>query len=61
MNNFRFHAYTDIRFGKGQISSLPSLLAPYGKNVLMVYGGGSIKRNGLYDKIKEVLEKRGNI
>ena len=34
MNNFRFHAYTDIRFGKGQISCLPELLAPYGKNVL---------------------------
>jgi len=55
MNNFRFHAYTDIRFGKGQVDSLPSLLAPYGKNVLMVYGGGSIKRNGLYDRIKELL------
>ena len=55
MNNFRFHAYTDIRFGKGQVNCLPELLAPYGRNVLMVYGGGSIKRNGLYDKIKELL------
>ncbi len=56
MNNFRYHAYTDIRFGKGQVQHLPELLAPYGKNVLMVYGGGSIKKNGLYDKVKELLK-----
>ena len=55
MNNFRFHAYTDIRFGKGQVECLPELVAPYGKNILMVYGGGSIKKNGLYDKVKELL------
>ncbi len=55
MNNFRYHAYTDIRFGKGQIECLAQLLEPYGKNVLMVYGGGSIKKNGLYDKVKELL------
>lgn len=55
MNNFRFHAYTDIRFGKGQVECLPELVAPYGRNILMVYGGGSIKRNGLYDKVKELL------
>ena len=55
MNNFRYHAYTDIRFGKGQVKCLPQLLAPYGKKVLMVYGGGSIHRSGLYTKIKELL------
>ncbi len=55
MNNFRFHAYTDIRFGKGQVECLPELVSPYGKNILMVYGGGSIKKNGLYDKAKELL------
>ncbi len=55
MNNFRFHAYTDIRFGKGQVDCLDELIAPYGQRVLMVYGGGSIKRNGLYDKIKSLL------
>lgn len=55
MNNFRFHAYTDIRFGKGQVNCLPELLKPYGKKVLMVYGGGSIRKNGLYDKVKELL------
>lgn len=56
MNNFRYHAYTDIRFGKGQVECLAEVLAPFGKNVLMVYGGGSIRRNGLYDKVKELLK-----
>lgn len=56
MNNFRYHAYTDIRFGKGQVECLSEVLAPFGKNVLMVYGGGSIRRNGLYDKVKELLK-----
>lgn len=56
MNNFRYHAYTDIRFGKGQVECLAELLEPYGKNVLMVYGGGSIKKIGLYDKVKELLK-----
>ncbi|MBQ4284126.1 MAG: iron-containing alcohol dehydrogenase [Lachnospira sp.] len=55
MNNFRYHAYTDIRFGKGQVKCLTELVAPYGKNVLMVYGGGSIKKNGLYQQVKELL------
>ncbi len=55
MNNFRYHAYTDIRFGKGQVDCLPEVMEPYGRNVLMVYGGGSIKKNGLYQKVKELL------
>lgn len=56
MKNFRYHAYTDIRFGKGQTDCLPELLAPYGKKVLLVYGGGSIRKNGLYDRVKELLK-----
>lgn len=55
MNNFRYHVYTDIRFGKGQVNCLPQLLEPYGKKVLMVYGGGSIHRSGLYAKVMELL------
>ena len=49
MNNFRFYAPTDIRFGKGQADCLPEELGKYGKRILMVYGGGSVKRSGLYD------------
>ena len=56
MNNFTFHIPTDIRFGKDQIACIPEELAKYGKRVLLTYGGGSIKRSGLYDKIIELLK-----
>ena len=56
MNNFRFYAPTDIRFGKGQADCLPEELGKYGKRILMVYGGGSIKRSGLYDKLRKLLK-----
>lgn len=56
MNNFTFHIPTDIRFGKDQIQCLPEELEKYGKNILLVYGGGSIKRSGLYDKIRDLLK-----
>ena len=56
MNNFRFYAPTDIRFGKGQVDCLPEELGKYGKRILMVYGGGSIKRSGLYDKLRKLLK-----
>ena len=55
MDNFRYHAYTEILFGKGQIQKLPSVLSKYGKNVLLAYGSGSIKRNGIYATVKELL------
>lgn len=55
MENFVFHAYTEINFGRGQIEKLPEILKSYGRNVLLVYGGGSIKRNGIYDKLRLLL------
>lgn len=56
MNNFRFHAYTDIRFGKNCVEELAGAIQPFGKKVLMVYGGGSIKKSGLYEKVKGLLK-----
>ena len=56
MRNFVFNAYTEMNFGRGQIEKLPSILKRYGKNVLMVYGTGSIKKNGIYDKVMELLD-----
>lgn len=53
MNNFTFYNPVKVVFGKGTISQLTELL-PKNKKILMVYGGGSIKRNGVYDQIKEV-------
>ncbi len=55
MNNFTFKIPTDIRFGKGQIECLAEELHKYGNRVLLVYGGGSIKRNGIYDDVMKQL------
>ena len=56
MNNYAYHVPTDIRFGRDQIECLEKEIAKYGKIVLLVYGGGSIKKNGIYDKVYEVLK-----
>ena len=58
MNNFTFCVPTRIHFGKGQISHL-SELAESGSNVLLVYGGGSIKKSGLYDEATAILADAG--
>ncbi|TCM96548.1 hypothetical protein EV294_105415 [Paenibacillus sp. BK033] len=55
MENFEFHNQTKILFGKGQVSSLKKEIPAYGKRILLVYGGGSIKRNGLYDQVMREL------
>lgn len=56
MENFSFKAYTEMIFGKGQITNLPEVISRYGKNILLAYGGGSIKRNGIYDSVKKLLK-----
>lgn len=55
MQNFEYCTPTRIIFGKGVIEKLPEVLAGYGKKVLLTYGGGSIKKIGLYDKVKALL------
>lgn len=60
MENFTFDVATDIRFGKDRLSELPAVLDTFGKRVLLVYGGGSIKRNGLYDAIIALLKANDN-
>jgi NADP-dependent alcohol dehydrogenase len=55
MNNFEFVNPTKILFGKGQVESL-SREIPMGSKVLILYGGGSIKKIGLLDKVKKVLK-----
>ncbi|WEG13794.1 iron-containing alcohol dehydrogenase [Pullulanibacillus sp. KACC 23026] len=56
MENFTYHNPTKLIFGKGQIAALKEEVPKYGKKVLLVYGGGSIKRSGLYDKVMEELK-----
>lgn len=55
MQNFVFNAYTKMIFGKGQIKELPNVIHEFGNNILLVYGGGSIKKNGIYDQIMDLL------
>lgn len=57
MESFNYSIKTEIFFGKGKISNLGDILLKYGKSVLLVYGGGSIKKIGLYDKAKDILNK----
>lgn len=54
MQNFEFKNPTKILFGKGQIASLSKEI-PQNAKVLMLYGGGSIKKNGIYDQVKAAL------
>ncbi|CAN7232804.1 iron-containing alcohol dehydrogenase [Rossellomorea sp. LjRoot5] len=57
MNDFTFYNPTKLIFGKGQVEQLKELVPQYGKKVLVVYGGGSIQRNGLYDQVMSVLKE----
>lgn len=54
MNNFEFGNPVKVVFGKGSIARL-SALVPEESRVLLVYGGGSIKKNGIYEQVKEAL------
>lgn len=56
MENFFYNIPTKVSFGKGAIDDLPGYISEYGDSVLLVYGGGSIKRTGLYDRIIELLD-----
>lgn len=59
MNNFTHAIPTTLHFGKGQISHLEEALNTFGKRVLLTYGGGSIKKIGLYDTVMDILNKGG--
>ena len=59
MLNYIHNIPTKILFGKGMISKLAEVLRPFGKNVLLTYGGGSIKKTGLYDKVMDILSDEG--
>ena len=59
MNDFIFHNPDKVYFGKKYIDCLPDELLRFGTKVLMVYGGGSIKKNGLYQRITSLLKDRG--
>ena len=56
MQNFDYQTPTRLIFGKGVVEKLPEVLAPLGKKVLLTYGGGSIKKIGLYQKVLELMK-----
>ena len=61
MENFEHYIPTKVYFGKDQIKTLASAIKEHrGSKVLLVYGGGSIKRNGIYQAVFDEL-KEGNI
>ena len=59
LGNFSYCNPTKLYFGKGSIEHLNDELPKYGNNVVLVYGGGSIKKNGIYDKVVNILKSNG--
>ena len=59
LGDFSYCNPTKLYFGKNALEGLKEELPKYGKNVLLVYGGGSIKKNGIYDKVMVVLRECG--
>jgi len=57
VNEFSFYNPVKLIFGKGQLEQIKQELPIYGKKVLIVYGGGSIKKNGLYDEVMTTLNE----
>ena len=56
MQNFDYQTPTRLIFGKGVVEKLPAVMAQFGKKILLTYGGGSIKKIGLYQKVKGLLK-----
>ncbi len=59
LGNFEYCNPTKLYFGKKALKGLSGELEKYGKNVLLVYGGGSIKKNGIYDEVVKILSECG--
>ena len=59
LGNFSYCNPTKLYFGKDALDGLNAELPKYGKNILLIYGGGSIKKNGIYDKVVSALKANG--
>lgn len=57
--NFTYCNPTKLYFGEDSLDALNTELPKYGKKVVLIYGGGSIKNSGIYDDVMEFLEKNG--
>lgn len=59
LGNFSYCNPTKLYFGEDALQNLPAELKKYGNNVVLVYGGGSIKKNGIYDAVTGILQSEG--
>lgn len=59
LGNFKYSNPTKLYFGENSLNYLKEELSNYGKNVQLVYGGGSIKKNGIYEQVTSILEECG--
>ena len=59
LGNFTYSNPTKLYFGENALDNLSAELKKYGKNVVLIYGGGSIKKNGIYDEVIDILKKEG--
>lgn len=59
LGNFTYCNPTKLYFGDESLQYLNTELPKYGKNVVLIYGGGSIKKNGIYDEVVEILKSNG--
>lgn len=59
LGNFSYHNPTKLYFGEDSLKYLRDELKNYGENVLLIYGGGSVKKSGLYDEIIAILKDGG--
>lgn len=61
LGNFSYSNQTKLYFGEDSLSYLNQELPKYGQNVQLVYGGGSVKKNGIYDQVLQILHVNGKI
>lgn len=59
LGNFSYKNATKLYFGDDSLKYLNDELPKYGKNVQLIYGGGSIKKNGIYDEVVKILKENG--
>ncbi len=59
LGNFSYKNATKLYFGEDSLKYLSDELPKYGKNVVLIYGGGSIKKNGIYDEVIKILKQNG--
>ncbi len=59
LGNFTYHNPTKLYFGEDALNNLKQELPKYGKTVQLIYGGGSIKKNGIYDAVVKILKENG--